>query len=261
MTAGWEITEEKGVFVQPLINNRSLKITNLQLTKQSWRDHPIILQKYIEDHQPRSILEIGAGPNPCIDQKIIGQNNIDYHLNDYASSELNKGNNNYKIIAGDFLDVDLPQNYDFIISQMVLEHVSNPREFHKKIYDHLNPGGIAIHFFATLYSAPAVLNLILPEFISDKLVKWVQNRDAEFHGKFPAKYHWCRGPIKGYHEKFEQIGFTVLEQKGYVGHGYLSTRKNLYKIEKLYSKMLLKLNNPLFCSNTILVLKKEKCCL
>jgi len=229
---------------------------NLQLTKKSWRDHLIILQKCIEDHQPSSILEIGAGPNPCIEQKIVEQNNIEYHLNDYAASELNKGNNNYRKIPGNFLDVGLPQKYDLITSKMVLEHVSNPRAFHKKAYDYLNPGGIAIHFFATLYSAPAVLNLILPEFISDQLVKWGQNRNPEFHGKFPAKYHWCRGPIKGYHRQFEQLGFTVLEQRGYVGHGYLSTRRNLYKIEKLYSKMLLKLNNPLFCSNTILILKK-----
>lgn len=210
----------------------------------------------MDKFRPKSILEIGAGPNPCIDQNLIEQYNIDYHLNDYASSELKKGDNKFLKIPGDFLDTDLPQKYDFIISRMVLEHVSSPKELHRKIYDHLKSGGIAIHFFATLYSIPAILNLILPEYISDKLVEWGQNRDPEFHGKFPAKYAWCRGPIKGYHKKFEQLGFTVLEQKGYVGHGYLSTKKYLYKIEKSYSKMLLKLNNPILCSNTILILKK-----
>lgn len=210
----------------------------------------------METDQPKTILEIGAGPNPCIGQQEIEQYNIDYHLNDYSLSELSKSDNKYLKIPGDFLSVGLPQKYDLIISRMVLEHVRSPKDFHQKIYDHLNPNGVAIHFFATLYSIPAVLNLILPESISDKLVKWGQSRDEEFHGKFPARYEWCRGPIKGYHKKFEQLGFTVLEQKGYVGHGYLSTKKNLYKIEKLYSKMVLKLNNPLFCSNTILILKK-----
>jgi len=230
--------------------------SNLQLSEKSWYDHPIIIKKYLDEHQPKTILEIGAGPNPCIDQQLIKQYNIDYHLNDYARSELEKGNNNYQKIPGDFLEIDLPQKYDFIVSRMVLEHVNTPKDFHKKIYDHLNPGGIAIHFFATLYSIPAILNLILPEFVSDKLVKWGQNRDEEFHGKFPASYAWCRGPIRGYHEKFEKIGFTILEQKGYVGHGYLSTKKNLHRIEKIFSKILLKINAPLLCSNTILVVQK-----
>lgn len=210
----------------------------------------------MDNHQPKTVLEIGAGPTPCIKRQEIERYNIDYHLNDYALSELKKGDNNYLKIPGDFLKVDLPQKYDLIISRMVLEHVNNPHNFHKKIYNHLNPGGLAIHFFATLYSVPAILNLILPEFVSDKLVMWGQNRDQEFHGKFPASYNWCRGPIKGYHTKFEKIGFTVLEQKGYVGHDYLNTKNYLYTIEKLFSKMLLKINSPLFCSNTILVLKK-----
>lgn len=233
-----------------------MKISKLQLTKQSWLDHSDILKEYLQTCRPESVLEIGAGPNPCIEDKLVEQYNIKYHLNDYAASELKKGNNDYRKFSGDFLEVDLPQKYDLIISRMVLEHTENPRRLHQKIHDHLNPGGIAIHFFATLYSIPAVLNLILPEFISDKLVKWGQNRDPEFHGKFPAKYAWCRGPVKGYHEKFEKLGFMILEQRGYVGHGYLSTRKYLRKLENIFSQILLKINMPLFCSNTILILKR-----
>lgn len=211
----------------------------------------------MEELSPSSMLEIGAGPNPSVSDALINQYKIDYHLNDFSADELNKGDNKYLKIPGDFIALEGLGKYDIICSRMVLEHVEDAKAFHEKVVAHLNPGGIAIHFFATLYALPTSLNLLLPESWSDKLVKWGQGRDEEFHGKFPAKYDWCRGPIKGFNRKFEQLGYEVREHRGYVGHDYLCNQKLFYPLEKIYSQLLLKMNAPIMSSNAILVLQKK----
>jgi len=232
-------------------------MNKLDLCRQSWHDHPKILQTCIEKVQAKTILEIGAGPNPSISPETISKYNIQYHLNDYSAEELSKGNNEYLKIPGNFAELEGIGKYDLICSRMLLEHVNDPKALHQKIYDHLNPGGIAVHFFATLYALPTLLNLILPESFSSSLLKWGQGRDEEVHGKFPAKYKWCKGPMKGFAKRFEKMDFEVLEHRGYVGHDYLVNRKGLHTLEKCYSKLLLKLNSPLLCSNSILVLQKS----
>ena len=233
-------------------------MNKLDLCKQSWHDHPIVLQKYIEDIQAKTILEIGAGPNPSISKKLIDKHKIQYHLNDFSSEELSKGNNNFVKIPGNFIELNDVGNYDMICSRMLLEHVSDPQALHQKIFQQLNPGGIAIHFFATLYSFPAIINVTLAESVSHRLLRWGQGRDEEQHGKFPALYKWCKGPVKGFAKRFEGLGYEVLEHRGYVGHDYLSKRKGIYPLEKVFSKALLKLNFAALCSNAILVLQKPK---
>jgi len=230
--------------------------SELDLCSRSWTKYPELLTHYIELNRIQTILEIGAGPNPSVADDLIDKHQIKYHLNDYDVQELEKGKNNYKKIVGDFAKIEIVDAYDLICSKMVLEHAVDPESVYRKIYENLKPGGIAIHFFATLFGLPAVLNLILPEFISGPLVKWGQNRDEELEGKFPAKYRWCRGPISGFNNRFEKIGFQVLEHHGYIGHGYLSAKPKLWPIEKAFSKLLLKLNSPYLCSNSILVLRK-----
>jgi len=75
-----------------------LKTFKIQFTQKPWYDHPIIIKNYLDEYQPKSILEIETGPNLCIDQQLIKKHNIDYHLhlNNYAQTELQKGNNTYK---------------------------------------------------------------------------------------------------------------------------------------------------------------------
>ncbi len=226
--------------------------------KNAWNDYPDIIRGTLLNNKIKAVLEIGAGPNPSLDPELVSSSNIEYHLNDESATELRKGKNNYTHFTGDFSSGIIPSDnyYGLILSKMVLEHIPNPEAFHSQAFQHLKPGGFAIHFFATLYSIPAVLNKVLPDVLSNVILKWGQNRDAEYHGKFPAMYKWCRGPVKGFSDHFEDLGYKVIEHRGYLGHGYLSSKKYLWPIEKNFSKMLLRLNKPLFCSNAILVLQK-----
>ena len=229
---------------------------SLSLVKDSWYDFPKTLTKLLNDNEIKKVIEVGAGPNPSLSNEIVSMYNIDYYLNDYSDVELKKGYNEYKRFIGDFTIMETIPQVDLIISKMVLEHISEPKKFHQKVYNQLSPGGIAVHFYATLYSLPAILNIILPEIISTKLVNWGQGRDEINHGKFPAMYKWCKGPVNDFKKRFENLGFKVLNHRGYVGHGYLNNKKFLQPFERAYSLALLKLNSPLMCSNAILVLQK-----
>lgn len=233
--------------------------TRLRPVQASWSDYQAIILDCIQHYPIRKVLEIGAGPNPSLSATLIKKYNLEYHTNDFYETELEKGHNAFKTFPGDFLQGAIPEDnkYDLIISQMVLEHISTPVDFHKQVIAHLSDNGIVIHFYATLYSLPAILNLILPESFSSKLVKWGQGRSEFYHSKFPASYKWCLGPVKNFGQRFNELGFVVKSHQGYVGHNYLIKRRFLWRIEKLFSSFLLKLNSPFFCSNSVLVLQKE----
>lgn len=141
---------------------------------------------------------------------------------------------------------------------MVLEHINNPEEFHTAIYNILNEDGVIIHFYSTLFSPGSIINLILPEFLSNYLLRLIQKRNWNTEGKFRAFYRWSLGPTKKQIKRFDKIGFKIYEFHGYLGSGYISHIPVLNKIEKLYNKIVFKINSPLFCTNAIVVLKKTK---
>lgn len=52
----------------------------------------------------------------------------------------------------------LPQSFDVVESQNVAEHVRDPEAMHHNIHAMLKPGGVAIHFFPTLFAVPFIVN-------------------------------------------------------------------------------------------------------
>ena len=81
-------------------------------------------------------------------------------------------------------------------------------------------GGIALHFFPTLYAPPFVVNKLIPEMLSSRVLALVAPRDERMQRKFPAFYKWCRGPTRRQLARFERLRYRVLEYRGFFGHGY-----------------------------------------
>src|SRR5690606_13722881 len=100
-------------------------------------------------------------------------------------------------------------------------HVKDGKSYYKKLYDLLEPGGVTAHCFSTLYAFPFLVNRILPENLTDKLLNFFNPREDRYqHEKFPAYYSWSRGPSAKIIKKFEGLGFEVIEYAGFFGHGY-----------------------------------------
>jgi hypothetical protein len=141
---------------------------------------------------------------------------------------------------------------------MVNEHIRDGRQYHWNIFHMLRPGGIAAHCCATLYALPFTANYILPEFLSNLLLRAISPRlDYNQHGKFHAYYSWARGPTKRMIERYETIGFRVILFDAYFGHSYYRFRfPRLHKIEELKTRLLLRYPNPNLCSFMTVVLQR-----
>jgi 2-polyprenyl-3-methyl-5-hydroxy-6-metoxy-1,4-benzoquinol methylase len=227
-----------------------------------WDGAPVFLESLIEEYQCKRVLEVGSGANPTLSPTYVLDHNISCITSDLDERELEKANSAFKCRVLDLslpgISVDLAGQFDCVFSRMVGEHITDGRQFHKNIYDLLTPGGVSIHCLSTLWCLPFAANRFLPEFISSRLLHSISPRDTHKHGKFPARYSWGRGPTKKMINRFERLGFEVVNYTGYFGHPYYARRLPLlHRVEMLKAKILLKWPTPHLCSYATIVLRKR----
>lgn len=228
-------------------------------SEEAWQGYENFLTTLIDKHNIKTVCEVGGGANPLLfDSDCIREKNINYSILDISESELDKAPKNCKKILADISSPNFStdKKFDLVFSKMLAEHISDAEQFHKNVSKILTNEGLAVHFFPTLYTLPFLVNYLVPEFISDILLGIVSPRDKHQHAKFPAYYHWCRGPINSQIKKFHDIGYDIIEYKGFFGHeGYYIRIKPLKIIHKIKTDYLLRNPNPLFTSFAYIVLK------
>ncbi|HVV37157.1 MAG TPA: methyltransferase domain-containing protein [Acidimicrobiales bacterium] len=209
----------------------------------------------IDREGARSVLEIGAGANPTLSP----DDGMRYVLNDVDEVELAKAGPGYATLLG---DVSAPgwqagEQFDFIFSRMVNEHVADGATYYGNIFRALRPGGLTVHCFSTLYAFPFVVNRLLPESVSHVVLDKTKPRDEEHHGKFKAYYSWSRGPTPRNIANFERLGFVVERYNGYFGHGYYGLRAPwLQSLERAKSRFLAKHPNPYLTAYAMVQLRR-----
>ncbi len=226
----------------------------------AWYGYSDYIINHIKSCNVRSVCDIGGGANPLLGIDIINTLKVDYSILDISEEELSKAPAKYKKINADITssDIVMKPKFDMMFSKMLAEHVKDAKQFHKNVFNLLKPGGIAIHFFPTLYAFPFVINYILPEKMTYKLLNYFSPRDTFQNAKFPAYYSWCRGPTNRQINKFTSIGYEVMEYKGFYGHSsYYNKIPALKKLHNIKTKYLLNTPNPIFTSYAYVVLKKS----
>lgn len=193
-----------------------------RLARDAWSEFPLKVEELALGRQLRVIADIGGGANPAVEESVVREHQLDYTVFDVSLEELSKAPSCYRTRVLDEAQVpsDLVGQFDLIISRMTAEHVTDARQFHQNMFAMLRPGGFALHFFPTLYSAPFVFNRMVPEWLTERILGWMQPHriPSGAHGKFPAYYRWCRGPSRLQQRRFESVGFRVEEYVGYYGH-------------------------------------------
>jgi hypothetical protein len=222
----------------------------------SWSQFDLFLLEIIISSRVKTIIEIGGGANPALSKDLVVRYNLEYTVQDLSKEELCKAEGDY------FIKLSAPLNsiqskYDLIISKMVLEHIEDPDTFHQGIKNLMQPNAIVIHFFATLYNVASIANLIFPDRLTAILQKKITPRELHQHDKFPAYYRRCKGPTIAQIKFFQSSGYDVEKYIGYSGHNYFWKYKWIYKLEKSFSKLLVKSGSPHFCSNAIVLLRKS----
>jgi SAM-dependent methyltransferase len=190
-------------------------------SREAWKGCRPLVEALASRPGVQRVCEPGGGSNPLLSSKFARDRGIEYVVLDASAEELAKAPPGHRTVLADIASPDLAAEgtYDLVFTRMVAEHVGDARTFHGNVHRLLRPGGIAFHFFPCLFAPPFLLNRLLPDALSSRLQSRLAPRDRRKHGKFPARYAWCLGPVPRQVRRFESLGFAVLEYRGFFGHG------------------------------------------
>ncbi|MCG2711681.1 MAG: class I SAM-dependent methyltransferase [Candidatus Omnitrophica bacterium] len=224
-----------------------------------WPQYLKCLNELIKDNCAKQLCEIGGGAFPSLSLEQIKEQNLRYTILDISRTELERAPEEYVKVEADICDPKLKseEKYDLIFSKMLAEHVIDAEVFHTNVYKLLKPGGIAFHFFPTLYSLPFVINRLIPEFLAKLLFNLFVRNDPIVHKRFTAHYNWCQGPIKKQINNLEKVGFEIIEYKGFFGHKYYKKIPILKSLHKLTTRFLMCYPNAYLTSFSFVVLRKR----
>ena len=228
----------------------------------AWRTFADFLARQVESGTVRDVCEVGGGANPAVSLETIEANGLRYTLVDVSADELAKAPEGYRKLQADVASpqFESSETFDAVFSKTVLEHVGDPDSLHRNVFRLLNDGGIAFHFFPTLYAPPFVLNRLLPDRLLEAALLLLQpHRDRSGpRGKFPALYAWCRGPTARQIARFERLGYTVEEYTGFFGHDYYRVLPPLQRLADRLAAVLRRHPVPLLTSYAFVVLRKTR---
>lgn len=217
------------------------------------------LEDWIRRERPRRVADLGGGAFPLLSPDFVRRQCLDYTLVDISAAEMAKGRHAYRMIEMDLAAPNFTwahEPMDLVFSRSVAEHVPSGRRFHRNIFSMLAPGGIAIHSFPTLFALPFVVNRMLPEPISDRLLSLIHRRDRHLHGKFPAHYSWCLGPGARQMQRFAGLGYEVVEYCGLFGHPYFEAIPVLDRLEQRLARLLVRHPVNLVTTYAMIVLRR-----
>lgn len=174
----------------------------------------------------QSVLEIGGGRSPMFNEGEIAQAQARYVINDISQRELSKAPDYCSKLCFDISSSDsevIKQNAascSVIFSKMVFEHVKDARQAYRNIYELLAPGGICLNLHPILFSPPFVANYLIPELLSARLLKLIDDSRVETEiPKFPAYYDMCRISTR-LRDELSCMGFSQVCQIPFFHHNY-----------------------------------------
>jgi hypothetical protein len=224
----------------------------------AWDSHLDRCQELIERGGYRSVCEIGGGRHPLLSLEQVGRLGIEYTVMDVSSDELELAPDGYHSLCFDVCDPQvaaLGERFDLVLSRMVAEHVTDGATMHRNVFRLLRPGGLAFHFFPTLYTPVFLANRLLPERVARVVQRRVADRDQP---KFPAHYSMCRGPTPRMVATLEAIGYEVQEYRPFYGTDYLKYIPVLGTIDAAIAAWAARRRNPYMTSYAFLLLRKPR---
>jgi SAM-dependent methyltransferase len=211
----------------------------------------------LERERPRSVCEVGAGRSPLLSAEEVERLGLAYTLLDVSAQELALAPDGFVRRRADICDPAAVsgERYDFVFSIMLAEHVPDGRRMHENVFALLRPGGLAFHFFPTLWTPVFVLNRLLPEALARPFLDRFYPRTWE---KFPARYSWCRGPTPRMVSRLRGVGFRIEEFREFYGTGYLERVPVLRCLDRRLTAWAARRRVPYLTSYAYLVLRKPE---
>jgi SAM-dependent methyltransferase len=225
-----------------------------------WNEYSAFVQRLVQEQAARKICDVGGGANPVLPLQFINENQLDCTILDISSAELEKAPCGYKKLIQDIeAQNSVPTaQFDLVVSKMMAEHLRSGRLFHKNIFSMLKPGGVAVHYFPTLYALPFLVNKWVPEGLSSFLLDIFLPRDRFQRGKFPAYYSWCFGPTRPMLKMLREIGYEIVRYRGFFGNTYYTRVPVVRDLHRVYARFLVNHPNPYLTSFAQVVMRKPE---
>lgn len=189
-------------------------------------------------------LEIGGGRDPLFLPGEVRALGFDVTLNDISGKELALAPAGYSKIECDMAADNAPdilgrERYDLAYCRMVMEHVSDVPKMWQNVYAVLAPGGMALSFFPTLYAPPYVLNRLIPESLSRRLLEIIDpdRKDDGDNPKFPAYYNYCFSDENKIVPMLKRVGFSDLVVLPFWGYSYFWKFPVLKQIDAAFTHL------------------------
>ena len=232
--AGTNRTQTLAKFVAELTRHRS--------SHWAWNNYKKVIQDLISLLKARLVVEIGGGRCPLLDNDEITSTNVLYFVNDISETELALAPDYVEKICFDIAHptdsvcTTLNGQIDFMFSKMVFEHVSDSQQAYKNIYYLLSSGGLCLNFHPLLFSPPFLVNRILPETFSARLLRlFASYRTPDEVPKHPAKYDHCVISRRE-RERLLNIGYKEVWQIPFWYHSYFRKIPGLYHLDLTITK-------------------------
>ena len=199
------------------------------------------LMDIVERYPRANILELGGGRWPSFRLEEMPKNVAVYTVNDVDPNELANAPPGYKTacfdVSGD--SSAFSDTYDVVFSRFLAEHVPDGPAMHRNVFKVLKPGGTAFHLIPTLYSSPFVINKLMPERLSSRLLAMFTPR-RDISPKVPAHYSACHGDTARMRKMFEDIGYSKVEIRNFFGHFYYEKMPVVRELEDLLAGLAAK---------------------
>ena len=204
----------------------------------AWKYYPDTIRQLIAASNARRVVEIGGGRFPFFNEGDVGTLGLSYTANDISARELAKAPT---WAAKACFDVQSPDSdtitpfagrFDFAFSKMVMEHVGSYRRAYTNLHRILTDGGLTVAFHPTLFAVPFVVNKLLPETLSDSVLKTAfPSRTDDGIPKFPATYDGCVVSTS-VRQTLLDIGFSQVWQIPFFGHDYYLKIPLLHQLQE-----------------------------
>jgi len=193
----------------------------------------------IESYDGARVIELGGGRSPSFRLDQLPSSIISYTLNDISAEELALAPDGYAKAQFD-VSGDVSQfagQFDVVFSRTLIEHVRDGEAMHRNILSLLRPGGVAFHMAPTLFAPPFVINRLLPDKLSRKILYSFFPHKRSNEPKFPAYYSWCFGNRTKMERMFRRVGFREAEISTFYGHDYFDQIPIVRELDRAFSTL------------------------
>ncbi|MBX9932017.1 MAG: class I SAM-dependent methyltransferase [Methylobacterium sp.] len=231
-------------------------------TDAAWSELKPTLERLVNGLNARSVLEIGGGRHPFLGLEEAERNGFRLAVNDLDAEELKYAPSGYDRVVFDVardIDRDVIEMgaYDLVFSRMVFEHVRDARKAWSNVRDLLAPGGVGLAFVPTLYSPPFVLNRLMPEVLTSRLVSMLdRSRNAAEIPKFPAYYQACRASEESLRPFLMGLGFREVCVVPFFGTPYFPRIPVLAQVARAFDRLAEARDWRVFASYAYIVARK-----